>query len=628
MKKFLILISLIAILFLVTTGYAESYSGSLDAPATGVYNDYVGPYTGYPANGSWHTINVGNIENSLGMKYLIQYDTGVLCRKGFVNTSPTDTYYLGNNVSGQTDFTAKAGITTIGSGVLGFQRLFNWLGVEQYGYSYLIFNSWNPGFRSGTHKINLTFDDNALHGLYAGDYGVGGSLPVAGYIQVGSASGVCGNFSIAAIYPFHNSYMVVEPEGLGITGDVFKNDSGTAYSSRVHIINGLTNQTLSSDATNNTQDFHFNMLTIPNVVLAVVDTKGHWYNVSMNFANATPPTTPPTTTTVSPTPTAYPTVTPGNETPPPLPAGYARTAVFVRNSQTGGLIKGVNINLKDNINNSWHNSSYDQDGYSWIDTLPNDNIAMDLNYPGVYYGFIADGLPTPTKAGEEIVYNEILYPVVPLSPEFVDFEVRVADKNTLTFLNGAQVMITYGTTIYGGATSDGSALFTVPNNTAMTITASKTGYEKGTVSVNSGPTIYNTTIIYLWPITTPVTTAPTGVIPTKTVVTTVTGNTTPIPTVSPREYTGFWGPIAQLLDAMGAQPTEIGILLAALLVFVGFVVGGWASAPFTTSPSFSPQASVTGGIFGFVLSCAFGFIPLVWVVAIIFIGIFAFVFFK
>lgn len=626
MKKFLILISLIAILFLVTTGYAETYSGSLDAPATGVYNDYVGTYNGLGTNGSWHTLNVGNIENSQGLKYLIQYDTGGLCIKGFSNTSATDTYYLGNNVSGQTSFTAKAGTTTIGSGVIGFQRLFNWLGTEQYGYSYLIFNSWDPDSMSGTKKINLTFDDNALHGLSAGGYGNGGSLPVAAWIQVGSTSGVCGNFSIAAVYPFHNSYTVVEPSGLGIQGTVFKNDSGTPYASRVHVINGLTNQTISSDATNNTADFSWNMLTIQKVVLAVIDPKGHWYNITMTFANATPTPTP--TTSGSPTPIPYPTTTPGNETPPPLPAGYARTAVFVRNSQTGGLIKGVNINLKDNLNNTWHNSTDDQDGYSWIDTLPNDNIAMDLNYPGVYYDFVANGLPTPTAAGEEIVYNEILYPVVPLSPEFVDFEVRVADKNTLAFLNGAQVMITYGSTVYGGATSDGSALFTVPNNTQMTITASKTGYQKGTVAVNSGPTIYNTTIMYLWPIAVTTTAAPTGVIPTKTVVTTVTGNATPIPTVSPRQYTGFWGPIAQALDTMGAQPLEIGLLLAALLIFVGFVIGGWSNAPFTPTPIFNVQASVAGGIFGFVLSCAFGFIPLVWVVAIIFIGIFAFIFFK
>jgi hypothetical protein len=208
----------------------------------------------------------------------------------------------------------------------------------------------------------------------------------------------------------------------------------------------------------------------------------------------------------------------------------------------------------------------------------------------------------------------------------VNYVVHVVDFATNNFLDDALVSVSYEDPVAGTDntttkyTASGSATFILPNNTWLSITAMKTGYTGGTTTVNSGPTSYNTTSVIIHRPLTTASTSPTrtGAIPTRTV---VTGNVTPIPTTTPLQYNGFWAPLANGLSQAGAMPTEIGVLLAAILVFVGYCIGGWSGAPYGGA-GFNHQGSIGGAVVGFVLSCAFSFIPLVWVIVILFIGIF------
>jgi hypothetical protein len=207
----------------------------------------------------------------------------------------------------------------------------------------------------------------------------------------------------------------------------------------------------------------------------------------------------------------------------------------------------------------------------------------------------------------------------------VSFDIKAVDSQSNSFLSDVQIQVTYGGTVQGGAIGAGeySVNFVVPNNTQMNIKAKKTGYNDASASVNSGPSISNETVIHMVPNSvrpTP-TSSKTGVIPTRTV---ITGNATPVATTPPPSYTGFWGPLANWFGAMGADPTTIGLLLAALFIFCGFVVGGFGGASFGT-PGFNAGVAVIGGVFGFLLSVAFGFIPLVYLFGIVFLVAFYFI---
>lgn len=79
---------------------------------------------------------------------------------------------------------------------------------------------------------------------------------------------------------------------------------------------------------------------------------------------------------------------------------------------------------------------------------------------------------------------------------------------------------------------------------------------------------------------------------------------------------------------MGALPSEIGLLMAGLLIFIGFIIGGWSGAAYAPGAPFNGIGSMVGGVLGFILSCAFGFIPFVWIAAIVIIGIFVLIFFR
>lgn len=143
--------------------------------------------------------------------------------------------------------------------------------------------------------------------------------------------------------------------------------------------------------------------------------------------------------------------------------------------------------------------------------------------------------------------------------------------------------------------STGYATFTdLTAGKSYTMTASKTGYGKMTfyVTGSSGETVP----VPIGMATAVVTTSPT----TRTTVT--TGPTTVVPTTaSGGNYTGFWGPYYNMFHAMGAQDTELGVIMTAcliiiLIIIIAFVTGG------------NLYAVNSAAALGFILSCAFGWI--------------------
>lgn len=299
------------------------------------------------------------------------------------------------------------------------------------------------------------------------------------------------------------------------------------------------------------------------------------------------------------------------KTVPGIPPGYTRTTVHAQDATMGSQIAGATLNLRDVQNNTWVNSTADADGELIIDVQNGHTLDIYASYPGVYtasqeLGAIAGGN----------YYIQLFRPPLSAGPGNVNLLVAVYESTYHTSLAGATVSIripsgAIDTTTTG---SGGSASFVTPNKTVTIITASKTGYLSKSWSVTTGDFADQLTTVSLSPYT--ATTIPTAtktaVIPTATATGTIPGG----------NYTGFWGPLAEGLTGMGAEPEELGILLAAMFIFVGFCIGGWSGSAYSPGAPFNPMGSMAGGVFGFVLATAFGFIPIVWVIAMIFIGIF------
>jgi hypothetical protein len=209
-----------------------------------------------------------------------------------------------------------------------------------------------------------------------------------------------------------------------------------------------------------------------------------------------------------------------------------------------------------------------------------------------------------------------------ISNVFINVQRDVAGQTTRAPVYQATVQILPVGLIQQTSLSGTAPFYNLTNGTAYQVRVTKTGYSS--VAEYFTPTTFNyyltivieegTGAITLTPTTGP--TVPTGVIPTGTTSPILTGN-----------YTGFWGPVGNWFGAMGAAPSEMGILLTCILIFIGFAVGGWSAAPYQAGAPFNAPASMGGAVIGFVAACAFGFIPLVWVVSIVVIGVFWFMFF-
>lgn len=624
MKRFLIVLVLFALLIPFASA-GTTYTGT------------IGQSSGYIST-NWNDTSIGSSTASLRLKINdIQNSEGTVSYIWFQPTGCLASYAGGAPTSAQVPVGISYGSHIIANGTLGYQRNYNsaWpIPAEIPGYFYITVPSWNVGVLTGDIEVTLDYNRTAF---YSANPQCGTSTTTT-FSLVPSGSGgfiydvnqlKSGYHTWNKNYIFINEYTVYQSDDdFLLYGEIGKSHTQglvtTTYNGRGVVFRADTGAAVAAQPLLSNSNFTF--MTLPrNIIIGSWDSNAQLWNSSvLSFSEPGPLTPTPTPTVI---PTAYPSVAPGNNTPPVLPAGYARTWIMVWNSVTGGLVQNVNFAIRDNLNSSWHNSSVNA-GTFWIDTLPNSNIDVYTSATG-YLTHNYYGLATPSSAGADRTHNLYLVPSSTSTTVSgnVSLTVSVQDASTDAFLSGSHVQLFYGGVVQNGITSAiGAYTFEVPNNTEMSITASKANYQTGTRSFNSGPDIFNGTSIWIHPLSafpTTTTVTPTYTGPFITVTPTITGNTTPLPTTTaPPQYTGFWGPFANLFSAMGAGLSTIGLLLAGLLILIGFIVGGWSQAPYQPVSGFNVQASLVGGVFGFLASCAFGFIPLVYLFGVIFIGIF------
>jgi PKD repeat protein len=192
---------------------------------------------------------------------------------------------------------------------------------------------------------------------------------------------------------------------------------------------------------------------------------------------------------------------------------------------------------------------------------------------------------------------------VPISGQFTAVITLYGSQSNLPITNG--VISLNGVAKSTG--SSGSATFTNITAGQYYATCSATGYTSTTALVAGGSGQIEQISVALVPGSV-ITTAPTFTVTTIPIIQT----NVPITPVG-GNYTGFWGNAEQTLATLGATPTELGILMACLLVICGVVIGGAAAGMI---------GAEVGGCVAFVMACAFGFISFYWIAAIVLILIF------
>jgi PKD repeat protein len=192
----------------------------------------------------------------------------------------------------------------------------------------------------------------------------------------------------------------------------------------------------------------------------------------------------------------------------PVASGYIRTYAQTNDGMTSGGIYGSQIQMRDVEGGSWSNTT-SSEGYWCIDTLPGHTLnlyAQATGYTsttqlgvsangGRYYLVLwPDYLPTPS-AGNVSLYV-LVYDQQTGSPLYLS-SVRV-DGNTInTFLKNTG--------------PEGQVTFTIKNDTAIHVTASKTGYNTITRTMTTSHLGPDTLMISLPRATvTPTLTATTG----------------------------------------------------------------------------------------------------------------------
>ena len=172
-----------------------------------------------------------------------------------------------------------------------------------------------------------------------------------------------------------------------------------------------------------------------------------------------------------------------------IASGYIRTFAYIWD-RSGNMIHGADISLKDVETGAWSNYTSDADGIGCIDTLPSHTI----NIYGSYSIFANQYLPNSYLGAEAgTVGNEIyfltLFPFESkASAGNTSLYVQVKDAQTKYFIPYAvvQAAVTGGATYSQSTANAGSAIFIVPINTIIKLSASAAGYSSGSATINSG----------------------------------------------------------------------------------------------------------------------------------------------
>jgi hypothetical protein len=414
----------------------------------------------------------------------------VLAITGIQYTTGTRAIVLMNTVKNQYSAGAEVGTSvpmiltvpgsanvTIGTGYIGYQRAYSALGVELPGYTYIQFDTYDPGILTGDKSAKIWCNETAL-GLtnYGGN--ANGYAPPSGYFGFGSQPNniATGQYLVNKDVSTSNDYSATRSSGW-ITGYITKNVGGQNYSSQAFLFNA-SGYTLSSQSTATTDRFNFTVYD-QSIKLGILTPGLMWYNTSVLFAAATPTVTPTPTTTI--------------------PPGYVRNNLYVWD-QNDAQISGADIDVLDVEAATWTNRTADADGWITIDTLPYHTVNIYAHYPtsNIYLPNEILGLETGYYGGHNWVL--VLYPYVSTPSGYVTLYINTRNYDTKAVLTGVNLQIKNLVTgaITGESTgSTDSASTVVTNATNYQITGSKAGYLSKTVVINSGEAASKTVVLEL-----------------------------------------------------------------------------------------------------------------------------------
>jgi hypothetical protein len=473
---------------------AETLTGSLGSSGL-VSQNYNSTSGSSQTPGSFTILKIYDIEYTAGMESFIHFDAVGQLPSWGGGVDPS---------SWSGPFTANITTTQIGSGTIGYQRLYTTGGIEQPGYQYLLFDVWNVSSYSGDQTVSLFFNTTA----FSASQGYVGPPPSpdSGTVVFRAFDApFTGFYTINKDTTFLNEYVATKPSGIGISGYVTKNVGGTIYTSQAFITdaNGVT---LSGQSGVNDDQFNFTTSS-ESIKVAVYSNGAIWYISPVLFAAATPTITPTPTTTI--------------------PPGYVRNNLYIWD-QNDAQISGADIDVLDVEAATWTNRTADADGWITIDTLPYHTVNIYAHYPtsNIYLPNEILGLETGYYGGHNWVL--VLYPYVSTPSGYVTLYINTRNYDTKAVLTGVNLQIknlVTGATTGESTGSTDSASTVVTNATNYQITGSKAGYLSKTVVINSGEAASKTVVLELSKAT--VTTAPTSTIP--------PGGVTPVITVDPSD---------------------------------------------------------------------------------------------
>lgn len=287
MKNKLLLVILLCLLFIPLVN-AETLTGSVGSSGI-VSTNYI---MGYTVGGQNDAIYWAG-EDCLTTK-AIEYNTGSTALVHFDDTGHPSGYANTANISGVCPVTGKVGTATIFTGNFGYFRNFNFLGTEIEGYQYYTFSNWNSSGLTGAQDIKIY--NNGSCGLLqvTGSRTNNNTQFVSGLLTMGRSSYYPGGYyTYNKNIDFFNEYTVTKPSGIGIAGYVTKTIGGTAYSSKVHILNGTSGVQLQADQYANTNQFNIST-NAESIRINIYSSGGIWYNTSQLFNVSVIPTPTPT----------------------------------------------------------------------------------------------------------------------------------------------------------------------------------------------------------------------------------------------------------------------------------------------------------------------------------------------
>ena len=187
----------------------------------------------------------------------------------------------------------------------------------------------------------------------------------------------------------------------------------------------------------------------------------------------------------SPTPTPEPTPIPGD----------VRSYFITIDAATQATIYDTNIMLFDTYRGTWTNYTSDADGMGYIDTLPYTPINAYATYTEFPDTYVDAQLLGVSAGNSGLDYRISMYPFQSAPAGYVTLYVTTMALQGGTIANAQITAIWNNIQHAGNSGSYGTAIFPVPNNTQVSLTARYQGYLDGTkvINVGAGPT-YSTTV--------------------------------------------------------------------------------------------------------------------------------------